>query len=638
MFQFLRNERSRWISQLILSLMAVPFLFVGVNSYFDAKVPTWVAKVGDVEISQADFRARFEDYRQQMRRQLGERYDGRELEQLAVKRRVLERMIDEELMRQAGSRLGVVVSAQQLQKEISSIPAFQSEGRFDPAQYRMLLSMQRMTPKSFEEQVRRDLQVRALPLAITDSALATTLDVDRYLQLRDQRRDLRFVELPAPAAGAVEPPSDEQLKAYYETHADRYRTEETVTLEYVEIDASKLDVPATADEETLRQRYEEQKNRFVSAEQRLASHILVKVAEDAPADVQQQAQAKAQKLAEEARAPGADFAALARDNSEDPGSRASGGDLGWLEAGVTDPAFDSALFALGAGEISAPVKSSEGWHVIQLREIRPGTAKPFEEVRAQLEKEYLDGERERVHSELAGRLVDIVYRDPTTLNAAAQELNLEIKRIGPFGRTGGADPLSSHPELLRAAFSPQVLEQGNASDPIDVGEGRTVVIKLAEHVRPKQIPLEEIREQVAQEWTREQRQALAKAQAQSLFDRLRAGEPLDQLAKEAGGEVKEEKGVGRAGMTVDPRLSEEAFALPHPQGDKPSSAMVELGGERYALLQVLAVQDGDPSGMEAEARSALRGQLAQVIGVAESDAFLSALRDSTQIAIAEERL
>lgn len=387
MLQTLRDKTSGWIAPVILILLIVPFAFFGVENYFTQDVASHVAKVGDKEIGQEEFRARFEEFRNQMRQAMGEGFDSREFESAQNKRRVLDRLIDEELLRQAAERLGVTVSPMQMQKEIAQIPAFQVEGKFDSNQYRLVLASQGMTPRAFEERVRRDILLQALPTQLVATGFVTGDYVSRYLALRDQTRTFAYVELPSAGPESIGEITDADVKTWYDEHPEQYVSAETLGLEYIEIDGSKVDVPVTVDESTLRERYEEQKARFVVAEQRLASHVLIKVAPDADADAVKAAQAKAADLAARARVEGADFAALAKENSEDPGSKNTGGDLGWVEKGIFEPAFETALFAMQPNTVSDPVKTAEGWHVIQLREIKPETGKAFEAVRAELEKE-----------------------------------------------------------------------------------------------------------------------------------------------------------------------------------------------------------------------------------------------------------
>lgn len=637
MLQTIREKTTGWIATVIVGILIIPFAFFGVNNYFSDATQLWVAKVGEQEISQETYRQRFEEYRQQTRQMMGENFDPSVLETPEAKRRVLDALVEESLLRQAARDLGMAVSPRQLQQEIMKIEAFRVDGQFNPQQYRALLAAQGMTPLSFEQRIRDELEVRALPQALGRSTFATSAELDQYFRLRDQSRHVRYVILPAPADDAVGEPDEAALTAFHAEHGDRYLTEEKVSIEYLVVDAAEISVPTSVDESTLRDRYESRKARYTEIEQRLASHILLKVAEDAPAEEQMSVQAKAQALVEELRA-GGDFAALARERSDDIGSREGGGDLGWIETGLTDPAFETALFAMEVGSISDPVKTAEGWHVIQLRELRPGAVKPFEAVRDEVEAEYLAAERERAISERAGRLVDITYRDPTTLATAAKELELEIQRAGPFGRFGGGDPISSNPAVIRAAFDARSIREQTASDPIDLGEGRTMVLRVVEHLPSVPMALDEVRDQVRADWLRERRKELADQRAAELMASWKEGATLEALAAEAAGELREEAALKRSAAAVDMQLSSEAFALPRPSEANPQRVVVELSGERRALLEVLAVTDGDPAAVPSMERRATQEQLAQSQAAAEVRELIDLLKQRYQVRLAEQRL
>jgi len=402
MLQTLREKITGWVAVVIVGILIVPFALVGIQNYQTSTVADYVAKVGDVEISQAQFSQRLEQQRNQMRSMMGERFDPSLVDSVESKRRLLDNMIDAELLKQGAASLGVRILPSQLQKEIAAFEAFQVAGRFDAEQYRLVLAQQGLTPAGFDRLMAEDLLVQALPKAFTNSAFATSVDVDGYLKLRDQKRSFRWVKLPAPEISTSV--DDKDAQSYYDEHSADFMTEETVRLDYIELKSADLSVDSVIDEATLRQRYDDAGTRFIEPEQRLASHVLIRLEANADADAQKAALEKAQQIRAELMAADADFSEIAKRESQDPGSRAAGGDLGWLSRGLTDPEFEAALFAMPAAGmpaagISEPVKSAEGWHLIQLREIRPEVVKPFEDVRAQLQSELVNEERERVFSE-----------------------------------------------------------------------------------------------------------------------------------------------------------------------------------------------------------------------------------------------
>jgi peptidyl-prolyl cis-trans isomerase D len=636
MLQTLHDKLSGPVAWGVLILITVAFGgFFGIQQYINGpRNASYVAMVDGHEISQQAFRERYDAYRSQMQRMLRQGFDAAAFDTPERKREVLDRMINEQLLLDANEKLGTAVTATAIRNEIMSYPAFQVDGKFNPDQYRLLLNAQHRTAAQFEDEVRRDLDLRQTAMQLEAAGVVTEADVDRYLRLRDQTRDFRFVTLDKPAIDTKI--DDAEIEAYYRAHTDQFQTPERVSIDYVELDAAKLAAPSSVDDATLKKRYDEQKARFVTPEQRLASHILVKVAKNADAAAQKAALEKAERIAKEAKA-GKDFAALAKAESDDSGSKAQGGDLGWLEKGVTDPAFESALFALKKGDISDPVRSDEGYHVIQLRDVRPEKVRPFEEVKGELAKKYLDEEREREYTELSGKLTDAVLQDPTSLAAAARNLGLSVQKAGPFTRAGG-EGIAANPAVVKAAFSTPVLAEGNASDPIELGPNHIVILRVDQHEKPEAKPLAEVRDEIRRKLTD---QALAKAareRAETLYARLDKGETLAGLAAELKLKVQEQKEVGRNAVNLERPLVDAVFALPRPQADKPVVGKAELRNDTYALIELVAVKDGDPSKLDAKTREAARNQLRQSMAEEAVRGYIDSLRKRAKIEIAEDRL
>jgi peptidyl-prolyl cis-trans isomerase D len=635
MLQLLRGKKSDLFVKIALVLITIGFSFFGIESYFVSNTSNAVAKVGDSEISQDQFRDRFNQYRQRMQQMMGGAADASLFEKPEVKRQMLDQLVDEQVLLTANEQLGVSVPPERIRKEILDVPAFQNDGKFDPEQYKMVLSSQGKSPAAFEQLVRQDLEMKVLPTQVGSTALVTDAEVDTYLRLRDQRRDFRYVKLDKPAVGNGDVTADE-IDAYYKAHGTDFMVPERVALDYLELDASKLDVNLVPDDSVLKERYEKEKARFVSDEQRLASHILIKVGGKGGPDEQKQALAKAEDIVKEAKA-GKDFAALAKDNSTDLGSKNQGGDLGWLDKGSTDEAFESALFALKKGEISAPVLTSEGYHIITLRDIRPGKTRTFEEVKPDLAKQYADSERERVYTEKAGKLTDLVYQDPSSLETAAKDLGLKVQKTALFARQGSGEGIAGNPAVAKAAFSDSVLVQNNNSDPIELGPSHMVVVRIAEHKPTTPIPLDEVRDTVRGKIVAERVAKQARTRADALLAELVKGGTLDAVAGAQKLKVEEQKGVGRDAVTVDSALVKAAFALPRQQQGKPSQ-LVDLGGDNYALVQLDTIVDGDPSKLDAKTREAARTTLAQGVGSSVTREFIAALRKGTKIKVSEDKL
>ncbi|WP_243041064.1 SurA N-terminal domain-containing protein [Dyella sedimenti] len=634
MLQALRNKLHGWPSIVILGICVFAISFFGIESYFASRTDTYVAMVGKHEISQRDFQDGMNEARRQAMARMGDQFDAAAFEQPETKRQVLDQLINQELLRQANESMGMKVSDLALRDSIASAPEFQVNGQFDPATYRAVLAAQNMTPASFEASQRASMEVGLLPRAIIGSAIVTDADMDRYLTLLYQRRDLRWFTVPRPALTDTEV-SDAQLEAYYKDHQADFMNPEQVSLKYIEVNGNDLKIDAQPSEDELKKRYEDEKQRFVQPEQRLVSHILVNVPKNATPDQQKAALAKAEKIAGEANPD--NFAKLAEQDSDDLGSKRAGGDLGWLEKGVTNPAFDSALFALQKGQVSKPVLSDEGYHILYLRDARSGEAKPFAEVREQIAKDYLATERDRQYSDLAGKLTDQTYQNPSSLEPAAQALHLSIQATGPFSRKGG-EGLAANPKLVQAAFSDDVLVQGNNSGLIELGPDHAVVVRVDKHVPAAARPLAEVRDQVRQKILDERIAAEAQKRADALLARLQKGEDMQAVAASVGANVQAVPEAVRMQPSLPLELLEQAFLLPHPAAGKPQFARVVTHDGNDALVAVDKVQDGDLSKVPAEQRTALRDQMGQTYGILATQALLDALKAKTEIKVAADRM
>jgi len=659
MLQKLRDKTSGWIATVILGLLIIPFAFVGIEQYLGQRTdnavahidapPTWWPSAPSFwpvsvfwtheKITSEEFRGRFEQERMQRRAQQGEAFDARAFESVDNKRAILETMIDARVQEVAAQRNGLVVSNAMVQKAIMDVPGFQVDGKFNYDRYKLALAS--LTPpqneQQFEATVRQDLQRSMLALSVGNSNFVTSAEMDRLLRLMGERRDVSVVLLPPPAPDTAEV-SAADIQKWYDTHTAQFRAPEMVEIEFVEVDATKLPAAPVADEATLRHRYEQEKNRFVEAEQRLASHILVRVDEKADAATQQAAEDKAKRLAEQAKAPGADFAALARANSEDTGSQATGGDLGWVAKGMMVAPFENALFAMKAGEVSGPVKSEFGWHVIQLREVQTGSQQTFEQVRDQLAHEQAEVDRERTVSDFTSRLVDLTLKNPSSLAPAARDMNLPLQKLGPFARTN-APGIGANPALQRVAFSEEAIQSGQISDPIELSPGHSVLIRVVAHTPEQAQPLAKVRDEVIAAVRADRATKAAVKEAEALADRVNKGETLDAIA--ASKQLPPPQvlpGVPRGAPIPEASVSDAIFAVQPPAAGKVSAGHAVLSNGGIVLFAVSQVTPGDIASLPAEQREVLQQQVAQVGGGDDVRALVDSLRKRVKVQVIEQNL
>lgn len=663
MLQRIREHTTGWFAWVVIALIIFAMAFFGIEHYFQTRVETYAAKIeappswwrdapsegalGRLarrfawethEISEGEFRERFDRYRQQVRAQAGDQYDPEQVENLETKRLVLDAMIDEEILKLAAIRDGVAIDAAQVRDAILEVEGITQDGEFiGEDAYRIWLQSRGLTAAGFEAQVAEQLKVSKLPQTIGDSGLVGPAELESLLALQSETRDLRFVEIPAPTIDTAA--IDEAAVAeWHQSNAPRYSTEETVVVSYVELDAASLELPAAPSEDDLRRRYEDERARFSTDEQRTIAHILVEVPAGADDEAVEAARIEAAEIASLARAEGADFAALAAERSDDTGTRETGGDLGVITPGLFPQAFEEAAFALAAGAVSDPVRTDQGWHVLTVTNLVEGVVQPFEEVRDQLAAEFSEGARERLFNERSGALVDAVLREPNSISAVAADLGLPVRTTGPFSRASGEGVAAT--EAVRAtAFSRPQRDDRVVSDPVEVGTNRVIVLQVTEHSPSVLRPLAEVRDQVVADLTADRLAKAARERADALLARARGGETLDALAAELGVVPQESQRVSRQAGLPDPAIATEAFRLqPLVAGEAADVGLATLGGGRFALVVATAVTPGDLSTLTPEIRAQLQTQLAQLRGSAERDAFVRALRAQFEVTVAEQRL
>jgi peptidyl-prolyl cis-trans isomerase D len=641
--QSIRDRLTGIIAIFIFAILIIPFAFVGVSSYFTSDAVNAVAVVNDQEITANEFNQGFQNYRRRMQAQLGTAFDAEQFDQAIIRRQFLDQMIDEELLAQVSLDAGLTVSNEALATRIRTLGAFEVDGEFNADVYQATLTAQGLTPQQFETDIRTSMVLSQFPTAIAESAIATPGELRDYARLQDQERSFTAIVVPAVPApvegaeeGAEEAVDEAAVTAWYEEHQSDYYSEEQVIIEYLELDAAQLGGAIAPDEEVLKARFEEQKARFVTPEARLASHILLEVAAEAPQVDVESAREQAEELSRRAR-EGEDFAALAREHSQDIGSAETGGDLGWIEPGYMVQAFEDALYGLSLERpVSEPVQTGFGWHVIQLREIRPAEGMTYTEARDILLAEYQTEADERRFLEQADRMVDIIYEDPTTLSAAADELGLQVQEAGPFGRLGG-EGIAANPEVVAAAFSDLVLSQGAVSDPVDLGENHIALLRLKEH-RPAALkPLEEVRDAVVASVRRRNAMQAAEATAQELLASLQEGTAIAELAQSRGLELVQAAAAKRTSADIDATLRDQVFLMEAPQEGGRVTQVVQLS-DGYAVVQLDQVTAGTLPDDDEMRKLAYSRRIANGSASAETIGFLRLLREQSTIEVYEDRL
>lgn len=635
LMQFIRERAQTWIAWVIVGLLVLVFAVWGVNSYFEPDSVVTVAKVNDVKITIGQFQQAYEAQRAQIQQQLGGRVDPALFESFGLKEQVLQRLVDEEVQVQRTVDDGYRVGNAQLARHINQIQAFQTDGRFDKELYEQVLSRMMTSPAEWEMLQRRNLLLEQPAMGVIATAFATNHDTDYVLRLREQQRDIGYFTLPLARYTADVEVTEEEVQAYYDDNRDRYQYPEQVQVEYLELSLDELGKQVSVTDQAIADLYEQQKSRFVSEERRRASHILIDLAPDADDATEKAARAKAEDVLAKLKA-GEAFEALAQTNSTDTGSAKQGGDLGFFGRGVMDKAFEDAAFALAKGEVSGIVRSGFGLHIIKVTDIEQEKIKPLEEVRAELEQELRRTEAEQRFYDLQEQLASLTFEQPDTLTVASERLSIPVQTSGWFSRASG-EGIASNPKVRAAAFTNDVLNGGNNSEPIELERSAIVVLRVKEHKQATPKPLEEVRTEITDTLRTSKATAKLQEEAQVLLKRMENGEDPAAVAQSVGAEWKKPGYIGREDSGVDQAIVKAAFASPKP-ADKPAIQLLKLGAGDAALLVVYAVRDGDIAKVDAEARKVLQDSQSQARGQAAFKSLVDGWRSDATVVTYPDRI
>jgi len=635
MLMAIRDRVMGVVGWLLLGALFITFAFFGLNSYFTSNAKTFAAEVNGVEISIPEYQRAYQQARNRMQALMGEAYNPAMIDEDALKKNALQELIREQLVLQEAEDEGYAVSPQLVAAQINSVSAFKGDdGKFSVEKYRQILKQQGMAPAEFEWRLARELKVNQVINGIAQTTAVPRQDLERIYRLQMQQRRFSYLEVPVQQSVAEVKISGSDIEQYYAAHPDEFMTPERVKIQYVELKADDLQVSGQPDDDALHALYDEHADRYVKPEQRRARHILVSLPPDAGPDAERKAREKAESLLARLE-KGESFETLAKESSDDPGSASQGGDLGFFSKGMMTPEFETAAFALEKGARSGIVKSGFGFHIIEVTDIQPQQAKPFDEVRDELVKEYQTQERGDMFTEKAETLANKAFEQPDTLQGVADALGLEVKTSDWLTRDGGPD-IGQNNLVVDAAFSGEVLETGNNSDPIELGDNQLIVLRILDHEAAEPQPLESVKDSVAEKLRNEKAREITVQQGDALLNELRSGKSLADIASERKLELKATGLIGRNANEPAGRIVSEAFLLPQPAEQAVSTTGFTLDSGDYVLLQLEEIKDGDISTLSQADQLNVRKELDRIIGATEVSAYTDQLKNRATVVIPDQ--
>ena len=631
--QALRDNMPKWITAVILIVIIGPFALWGINSYFTASSDNSVATVNGDEISPADFQRAYQGQYARLQQFYGPSFRPGMVDEKQLQQQVLDGLINETLLNQQVSKQHYSVGDQQLVDSIQKMQAFQVDGKFSAQAYSSALAASGMSPSEFEVRDRQSMEVGQVQSSIQDSAIATPGELAARIAARDQQREIAYIDVNTVYFLGAQQVSDADVAAYYKAHGDQFMTPDKITLAYVDLYEASLARQVPASDADLQAVYQQQIDSFKQGETRDARHILVAVSgKDPQADAA--AKAKADDILKQLKA-GGDFAKLAAKYSDDPGSAKAGGELGKVSRGIMVKPFEDALYAMQKpGDIAGPVKTQFGYHIMQLESISAAAQKPFAEVRAQLAADYQKKKADDQYFSLGDQLANLAYEHPDSLDTVSKQLNLPVQTVDDVTRDAGTG-IGANADVRKAAFSEQVLGQGNNSEPIQLGPNHVVVVRVKGHVPNEAKPLDDVSSQIVSIIKQQRATEQASKLAINMSEAVKKGADPATVAKGNGGGVSYVKPVfvGRSQTGVPPQILAAAFQVADPTAAGRAVQTVALDNGNQAVLLVTAVKPGDASSLKDQDRDKELRSLSREDGNAEFGAYLAYLRQQAKIKI-----
>lgn len=623
MLQAIRDRAQGIFAWVLLIVIGVPFALWGIQNYIDTGKEKPAATVGDREIFDREVTRAYE---QSLNNLVGiDDFDEKQL-----RREALDRLISQEVIAQSAEQRALVVSDVEARGFIQSLPYFLTDGKFDKDKYKVMLAAQGVSPEQFAAQIRRALITEQFQRGIADSAFVTKGELETLMRLKGQERQLDYAKIALPTVAQTF--TDAEINAYFERHRQEFRSPERVSVEYLALGLNDLAKDIQVGDEELQKLYEEQKAGYGTPERRKISHILITLdGTDEAADRRAQDKANAVR---ERLVQGEDFAKLAQELSSDTVSGKKGGDLGYLESGAQEETFTKAAEALKAGEVSAPVKTSFGYHLIKLTEWVPARIRPFDEVREELRQATQRNRAETAFYEKGQKLAEITFEHPGSLEQAAQQLGLQVQQTGLFTRDAG-EGLATEEAIRKAAFSEDVLG-GRNSDPVELGNEKAVVLRVREHQAAADKPLAEVRDEILARLRDEAARKLAQSQSQQLLKQLREGKSLDEAAKSSGLTAVHAGFIRRDNDQLPAELVRAAFTAARPAPGVVTPGEVALADGSIFVYAIPSVKDGPVAASDLKEQESAGQFLLRSGGQQEFGAFVERLRELADVKIEQK--
>ena len=631
MLQTIRDRSQGLVALLIIIFICITFALWGVHNYFNGSSDQKpVVKVNGSKITQQQFNLSFDRFRDQQLQQNPDMFSSQQSVNEA-KKQVLDSMITSELLTQSANKNGFRVGQDLIEVELANMPVFQVDGYFSKTRFEQVLANMMFSEDQFFEALRNSILLAQVRAGFISTSFILPYQVDTAIALINQKRSFNSITIPAKRFEADSHVSEQEALTFYQAHQKLFNIPAAVSLDYIAISLPDLENKIKPTDAQLQQYYQENLNHYTTPKKWNLAHILIAVASDAPQSEVDSAKQKAQSLYSKLKA-GASFEQLAQENSDDTATARKGGQMSIMTLLQLDSSWQKQLVGLKTDQLSLPFKTAQGYEIVKVLSTIPAVVQPFSSIQAKVRDDYIKQTAEKQFSDFSDQLANLTFEHPNSLDYASKQLDLPIQSTDFFNQQGGDDMLTKNAKLLAAAFSPEIMNQGANSDVMSVSDTQAVVIRLKKKIPVTTKSFSEVKQSIVFQLMDEKERTAADKLAQHIFQQLKQGYLLDELAKKNGLTV---TNVAWATRNNNPHINQNlvvaAFNLPRPTDKKVSAMVLPLAGGDSAVLQLTAVQDGSTTSMPEATKKFYMTGMSQGEGLLNYTLYLTGLKRAAAI-------
>ncbi|NQZ33230.1 MAG: SurA N-terminal domain-containing protein [Oceanospirillaceae bacterium] len=625
MLQGIRDNSKGLVAKVIVGFIVLTFAMFGIDSLVGlTQGSNAPASVNGEDISEQDLYQATQLQRRSILAQMGANADPSSLDDNLLRGMVLESLIQEKALLVEADQNDMLVSNKMIDKIIASTPAFQVDGKFSALQFDSAIRNIGFTRLSYRESIRKQLVISQQRAGLSLSSYVLPSSLKQVVALERQARDIRYFSMPIETVRALTSVTDDEVKAEFEATKNSLNTEEEVIVKYVRLAKEDLISGVDISADKIDEQYQQIVASFEAKAQRQVSHILIEVTDEVndAAALEKIIQIKARLAA------GEDFASVAKETSNDFGSADSGGDLGVVDKGTFEAAFEDELFSLEQGVVSEPVKSESGYHLIKVVSITETAAPSLEDSKAQIIAELTESEAEQLYLEKLEKLTDLAFISGDLTDLAA-ELELEIKTSAAFSRAGATESELQSTKIVREAFSDELIKDELNSAPVELSRTSAIVLRVVEHLPVRSKTFEEVSALIELSLLTAKASKALTERAKLAVEEIKNSGDASVVA--ADFELKTQLNAARYSAEVPREVLRKAFALAHPEAGKVSVDTVTLADSSLAIVIVDKIIAADLSKISEQEMQAIAAALSERTGRATYDIFVSQVREAAEV-------